>query len=93
MQPWRRSDHDIDAEKYGMHRADHRMMRSGKAKDAVCARGMIGNFSRRLCCAIGIVHAQFKRRGVLADVSRRRKAAERDQQGLHSNGVRQNNSN
>jgi hypothetical protein len=73
--------------------ADHRMMRSGKAEDAVCAARLVGSPGRRLRRAVGIMRAQFESRGALVGIRRQREPAERDKQGLHGNGVRQNYSN
>jgi hypothetical protein len=73
--------------------ADHRMMRSGKAEDALCAARSVGVPGRRLRRAIGIMRAQFESRGALVGIRRQRESAERDKQSLHGNGVRQDNSN
>ena len=72
--------------------ADHRMVRSGKAKGTMSAAGMVGKFGRRRR-TIGIVRAQFESWFALVGPRRQRESAERDNQGLHGNGVRQNYSN
>ena len=71
--------------------ADHRMVRSGKAKGTKTA-GMVGKFGRRRR-TIGIVRAQFESWCACGGIRRQRKSAERDKQRLDGNGVRQNYSN
>ena len=56
------------------------------------AAGMVGKLGRRRR-TVGIVRAQFESWAALVGIRRQRESAERDKQGLHGNGVRQNNSN
>jgi hypothetical protein len=64
-EPWRSYHHDIDAVKDGRLGADHRIMRPGKAEDAVRAIGKVRLVGRRLWRAGYIVQAQFDGRSVL----------------------------
>jgi hypothetical protein len=58
------------------------------------AGGIIGDLGRRLlCAAVGIMQAEFERRGVLGGIPSQRKSTERDKQSLHCDGVCNNKSN
>src|SRR5262245_57117706 len=66
--------------------ADYRMMRAGKAEDAVRAAG-IGLASRKLRRARRIVQTEFEGGCVLAGICRQGETANRNQQALGSDRI------
>ena len=68
-------------------RPDCRMMRSGKAEDAMGVAGMIGIAGRQLRRVLGIVQTELESRRVIADICRNGGPAKCDQQALRSNRV------
>jgi hypothetical protein len=83
----RRFDHrDNRALEQGRRPADHRMMRSGKAEDAVAAT-LMDRRSSRQAGRIGIVMAQFERRRGGIGLRQRRESAKDDQQALRGNRI------
>ena len=93
LQPGRiaapRHDHhrDIDAVEDGGRGADHRMMRSCKAEDAVCAIGKVGIAGRHFRRVLGIVQTKLETRRVIANICRNGGPAKCDQQALRSNRI------
>jgi hypothetical protein len=80
---------NIDALEEGGSRGDHRVMRSGKAENAVCATGrMVGKPDRRLRRTVGIVCAEYESLGAWVGIRHQRESAKHDKQRLHANGVR-----
>jgi hypothetical protein len=73
---------DNDAVEDGRRAAEHCILRSGKAENAVRAAGKIGLIGRQVRCAGRIMQAELERRRVLARVCRQSKAGERDQEAL-----------
>ena len=68
-------------------RPDHRMMRSGKAEDAMGAAGMVGIAGRQLRRVLGIVQTKLESRRVIADICRKGEAAKCDQQALRGDRI------
>jgi hypothetical protein len=68
-------------------RPDCRMMRSGKAEDAMGVAGMIGIAGRQLRRVLGIVQTKLESRRVIADICRKGEAAKCDQQALRGDRI------
>jgi hypothetical protein len=68
-------------------RRDRRMMRSGKAEDAMGVAGMIGIAGRQLRRLLGIVQTKLESRRVIADICRKGEAAKCDQQALRGDRI------
>jgi hypothetical protein len=68
-------------------RPDHRVMRSGKTEDAMCAAGMIGIAGRQVRCGLAVMKTKLESRHVLVGLRRQREAAKHDQQALRGDGV------
>jgi len=66
---------------------DHRMMRAGKAEDAMRARRMIGIARRQLRCTLAVVHAELESRRAVIEASGQGETAKRDQQALGGNRI------
>lgn len=68
-------------------RPDCRMMRSGKAEDAMCAAGMVGIAGRQFGLVLGIVQTKFESRRVIANICTRVEAANCDKQALRGDRI------
>ena len=68
-------------------RRDCRMMRSGKAEDAMRAAGMVGIARRQFRRVLRIVQAKLESRCVIANICTKVKAANHDQQALRGDRI------
>ena len=68
-------------------RPDCRMMRSGKAEDAMRAAGMVGIAGRQFRRVLGIVQTKLESRRVIANICTKVEAANRDQQALRGDRI------
>jgi hypothetical protein len=68
-------------------RPDCRMMRSGKAEDAMRAAGMVGIAGRQFRRVLGIVQTKLESRRVIANICTKVKAANCDQQALRGDRI------
>ena len=68
-------------------RPDCRMMRSGKAEDAMGAVGMVGIAGRQFRRVLGIVQTKLESRRVIADICRKGEVAKCDQQALRGDRI------
>ena len=88
--PRRFDDCDMYAMEDARRGLDHRVMRSGKAENAVRAAGLIGAAGRLVRHGLVVVEAKFKGRRVVTRLRRQREGAKRDQHGLRGDSVGDN---
>lgn len=78
---------NVQAFKQNRRRADHRVVRSGKAEDAMIAAGMIGCLGRQGGRVLRVVQAQLESGCCAVRLRDKLETADRDQQTLRGNGI------
>lgn len=84
-------DSDVGRLQDWARRGNDRVMRAGKAKNAVITAGMIGCLGRRGWRAVRVMMAKFESRRGRIGWDSLRKSAERDQKTLHGDGIGNHN--
>jgi hypothetical protein len=85
--PWGVDKFDIHAREQLWRRTNQRVMRAGKAEDAMGAAGTAGITDRQIRSALAAMQAELEGRLSLAGRRRKIEAAERDQQALRGYGI------